>query len=402
MNNNSEDEFNNNTPVENKTHNLRRTSTSGFKQPKNIDRVPTIRNTLPNIPDGDTPPVENQEPSLIPPTPPEENQDLLLIPRFEPKPKKYSVRALPPQMFERKIEEIVVLVDDDKEMLEPKNRDAYFYQKPEEYEKVVQFYYDKYDDDGTKKEKDPYTVSKTGKVYFEDRTNKRVTAIPIRQAVLGWVLGGGSRKLNHFLKWDVSRVTDMSNLFNCEQYLASTIDPKHKDMARDNALRKLKERNREIEREFNRSLNAKNDWKGNILYNIFNNLNKWDVSNVTNMKDMFKYTDNLKNDELPKWYKKTPEDELIIEKEKQRKAEEKKKALARKSEGFQVPTVSCADVSCDGDFGDCGGCTVSGGKKRRTRKNTIKTKKTIKRKKTKKLRKKILKKTKKNRNKLKK
>ncbi len=98
------------------------------------------------------------------------------------------------------------------------------------------------------------------------------------------------------------------------------------------------------------------------------------------MKDMFKYTDILKNDELPKWYKKTPEDELIIKEEKQRKAEEKKKALARKSEGFQVPTVSCADVSCDGDFGDCGSCTVMGGKKRRTRKNTIKRKRTTKKK----------------------
>ena len=412
MINNISDDENNKTPVENKTHKLR--PTSGFNNPKNIDPVRTIRNTLPNIPYGDTPqvenqfpflipptpPVENKDPLLMPPTPPLENHDPLLIPRFDPPAKKVSYSKTPPHRVERKTEEIVVLVDDDEEMLKPKKRDAYFYQKPEEYEKVVQHYYDKYDDDGTKKIKNPNTLSKNGKVYFDDRTNKRVTVIPIRQAVLGWVLDDGRRtkKLNSSLKWDVSRVTDMSNLFNCEKYLASSLDPEHEDIAWENAERKRKERNWRIEMEFKRSLTGKNDWKGNIIYNIFNNLNKWDVSNVTNMKDMFKYTDNLKNDELPKWYKKTPEDERIIKEEKQRKAKEEEEAKRRKAKGFEVPTVSCdcTDVSCDV------GCPISGGKKRRTRKNIIKRKNTIKRRKTKKLRKKILKKTKKNRNKLKK
>lgn len=378
LDNNISADENYNTHFQNKTtHKLRPTSRSGFEKPKYIDPVPTIRNILPNIPDGDTPPLENKDLLLMPPTPPLENQDPLLIPRFNPPPKKFSYSKTPPHRVERKTEEIVVLVDDDKEMLKPENRDAYFYQKPEEYEKVVQHYYDKLH-------------------AFEDRKNIRVTVIPIRQAVLGWVLDDGRRtkKLNSSLKWDVSRVTDMSNLFNYLKYQASSLDPDHEGMKLENAQRKLKERNYDIKLEFKRSLTGKNDWKGNIIYNIFYNLNKWDVSNVTNMKDMFKYTDNLKNDKLPKWYIKTDEDKRIIENEKKQKAEEKEKAKTRKSQGIQVPTVSCGGDL--GDCGDCGGCTVSGGKKRRTRK------KTIKRKKTKKLRKKILKKTKKNRNKLKK
>ena len=184
------------------------------------------------------------------------------------------------------------------------------------------------------------------KTYYDKNVNRniRLFEFPIRSAILVYFKvqkfrdETGGQKLEtweqpHISNWDVSRVTDMSNLFNYEYYTRYDVSPKTEkkpitsktvfetilgrknvNKAQDKILKKLFQ-------EFNENISSWNVSNVTNMEGMFKSawkfnqdISKWNVSNVTNMKDMFKDTDALLTGNVPLWYKITEDNKEGIQK----------------------------------------------------------------------------------------
>ena len=94
------------------------------------------------------------------------------------------------------------------------------------------------------------------------------------------------KKYVHISKWDVSKITNMNNLFNWENYYSSNIPNYLKTYNNNNNNNNVKNKMTDLE----------------IIHKLYNkiknfneNLNNWNVRNVINMTNMFRGTSNFNN-----------------------------------------------------------------------------------------------------------